>query len=122
MVHGRFLGRNLRRDAFAPQPGSALRLKCWVGRGRLPEALRRATRQVLIVARRGTSKENGRCKTQTPARVGAEKAPFARGAARARRGRRPPRRTRPRGSATVAGAGVRLPQRRTRPRPLRGLG
>src|SRR5262249_40578310 len=47
-------------------------------------------------------------------------APFPRGAARARRGRRPARRTRPRGGATAAG--VRSPQRRTRPRPLRGLG
>src|SRR5262249_56047692 len=117
MVHGRFLGRNLRRDAFAPQPGSAMRLKCWVGRGRLPEALRRATRQVLIVARRGTSKENGRCKTQTPARVGAEKAPFARGAARARRGSRPPRRTPPRGRATPARAPLTLPHPPTPPPP-----
>ena len=33
------------------------------------------------MARRGTSRGNGRCKTQAPARVGAEKAPFARGAA-----------------------------------------
>src|SRR5262249_56575286 len=87
MVHGRFLDRNLRRDAFAPQPGSALRLKCWVGRGRLPEALRRATRQVLIVARRGTSRGDGRCQTPTPARVRAETAPLARGAAPAPRGR-----------------------------------
>src|SRR5262249_34184907 len=38
-------------------------------------------------------------------------APFPRGAARARRGRRPARRTRPRGGATAAG--VRPPQRRT---------
>src|SRR5262249_60285427 len=86
MVHGCFLGRNLGRDAFAPRPGSALRLKCWVGRGRLPEALRRATRQGLIVARRATCRGNGRCKTQAPRPPGAEKAPFPRGAARARRG------------------------------------
>src|SRR5262249_61258686 len=109
MVHGRFLGRNLRRDAFAPQPGSAMRLKCWVGRGRLPEALRRATRQVLIVARRGTSKEDGRCQTQTPARVGAEKTPFPRGAAGARPGLRAPRPTPPRRTATLAAAGARRP-------------
>src|SRR5215831_20021752 len=108
---------------FAPQPGSALRLKCWVGRGRLPEALRRATRQALILVRRGASKGNGRCKTDARAtRVGGEKAPFARGAARARGGCRAPRRTRPRGGRAVAGAGVRRPQRRARPRPLRGLG
>src|SRR5262245_62715088 len=100
-------------SVFGPKPGSALRLKCWVRRGRLPEALRRATRQLLILARRGAFKGNGRCKTDARAtRVGGEKAPFARGAARARGGRRPPRRPGPRGGATAAGAGVRRPQRR----------
>src|SRR5262249_54781703 len=116
VVHGRFLGRNLEGNGFAPKLGSALRLKCWVGRGRLPEALRRATWQALILLRRGASRGNGRCKPDArPPRVGGENAPFARGAAPPRGGRRPPRRTRPRGGATAAGAGVRRPQRRPRP-------